>query len=377
MFWARLGSLNALRQSAGSRFWRHWLRLKMPSDDSMGRVYGQLETGGLRKGLHHIYTCLKRNKALDGIGGLNVAVLDGHETHASYLRHCAGCLERKIHTRSGDRTQYYHRNVTLMLLGLKLRLLLDVEPQLPGEDERATALRLLKRVLERYPRAFQVVAGDALYAAAPFVNFLWSHRKYILVVLKGDQRDIYHDAVALFRLQKPVRGRYRLRKCEWWDVSDLTSWTDVTCSLRAVLSIESYRVRRQLSGEIEELTAQWMWLTNLPQTVASTELVVRLGHARWDIENYGFNELVNGWHADHVYRHDPKAIEAFYLLTFLAFNIFHAFVILQPQASAPPKQGRLLLGSAHGGRDLSNGMPPQPRPLSLNQQQVRPAFNHA
>ena len=93
MFWARLGSLNALRQSAGSRFWRHWLRRKMPSDDSMGRVYGQLETGGLRKGLHHIYTCLKRNKALAGIGGLNVAVLDGHETHASYLRHCAGCLD--------------------------------------------------------------------------------------------------------------------------------------------------------------------------------------------------------------------------------------------------------------------------------------------
>jgi Transposase DDE domain len=328
MFWARLGSLNALRQSAGSRFWRHWLRRKMPSDDSMGRVYGQLDTRGLRKGLHHIYSCLKRNKALDGIGGLNVAVLDGHETHASYLRHCAGCLERKIHTRSGDRTQYYHRNVTLMLLGLKLRLLLDVEPQLPGEDERATALRLLKRVLERYPRAFQVVAGDALYAAAPFVNFLWSHRKYILVVLKGDQRDIYQDAVALFRLQKPVRGRYRLRECEWWDVSDLTSWTDVTCSLRAVFSIESYRVRRQLTGELEELTAQWMWLTNLPQTKASTELVVRLGHARWDIENYGFNELVNGWHADHVYRHDPQAIEAFYLLTFLAFNIFHAFVIL-------------------------------------------------
>ena len=42
-------------------------------------------------------------------------------------------------------------------------------------------------------------------------------------------------------------------------------------------------------------------------------------------QNYGFNELVNGWHADHVYKHDPDAIEAFYLLVFIAFNIFHAF----------------------------------------------------
>ena len=71
-----------------------------------------------------------------------------------------------------------------------------------------------------------------------------------------------------------------------------------------------------------------MWVTNLPPSLATTELVVRLGHARWDIENYGFNELVNGWHADHVYKHDPDAIESLYLVAFIAFNIFHAFLIL-------------------------------------------------
>ena len=71
-----------------------------------------------------------------------------------------------------------------------------------------------------------------------------------------------------------------------------------------------------------------MWATNLPLSLACTELVVRLGHARWDIENYGFNELVNGWHADHIYKHDPDAIEAFYLVVFIAFNIFHAFILL-------------------------------------------------
>jgi len=36
------------------------------------------------------------------------------------------------------------------------------------------------------------------------------------------------------------------------------------------------------------------WVTTLSAAQASTELVVRLGQARWDIENYGFNELVNG-----------------------------------------------------------------------------------
>jgi hypothetical protein len=300
----------------------------MPSDDSVGRVFARIDTLGLRKGLHQIYSRLKRNKALNGIGRLTVAVLDGHETHASYLRHCVGCLQRTVHTQEGDRIQYYHRNVTLMLLGEKLRLLLDVEAQRVGENEVNTALRLFDRVVAMYPRAFQVVLGDALYAQAPFVNHLWAQGKYVLVVLKQEDRDLYEDAAALFKLQQPTSARYRARDCLWWDVADLTSWPQVVTPMRVVRSTERYAIRRQASKERVDGTADWIWVTNLPPALAPTGLVVRLGHARWDIENHGFNQLVNGWHADHVYKHDPEAIDAFYLLVFVAFNLFHAFLAL-------------------------------------------------
>jgi hypothetical protein len=105
------------------------------------------------------------------------AVLDGHESHASYRRHCAGCLQRTIHSERGDREQHYPRQVTLMLLpaappgGPALPLLLDQEPQRTGENEVQTALRLLQRVLTRYPGAFDLVLADALYAVAPFSTF--------------------------------------------------------------------------------------------------------------------------------------------------------------------------------------------------------------
>ena len=59
---------------------------------------------------------------------------------------------------------------------------------------------------------------------------------------------------------------------------------------------------------------------------APTERIVALGHQRWDIENFGFSELLNGWEADHIYKHDGGAIEAFLLMAFLAYNIFHAFI---------------------------------------------------
>jgi len=52
-----------------------------------------------------------------------------------------------------------------------VRLLLDHEPQRPGEEEVETALRLLARVIPAYPRAFDVVLADALYAEAPFSTF--------------------------------------------------------------------------------------------------------------------------------------------------------------------------------------------------------------
>lgn len=328
LFWARLGSLNALRQTEGSRFWKTWLRRKMPSDDSVGRVVARMDPLDLRKVLHQVYYRLKRNKALNGIGGLNIAVLDGHETHASYLRHCPGCLSRTVHTQTGDRIQYYHRNVTLMLLGEKVRLLLDVESQRPGEDEVQTALRLLDRVLKTYPCAFHVVLADALYAQAPFVNFLWAHRKYALIVLKQEARNLYEDAMALFKLQEPTRVHYRGRDCLWCDVADLTSWPQVAMPVRVVRSMETYTLQRQASKQCEHGTTEWLWATNLSPSMAPTGLIVRLGHTRWDIENYGFNELVNGWHADHVYKHDAAAIEAFYLLAFIAFNLFHAFIAL-------------------------------------------------
>ena len=66
-------------------------------------------------------------------------------------------------------------------------------------------------------------------------------------------------------------------------------------------------------------TSDWIWVTTLPAQPVSTERAVGFGHQRWDIENHGFNELVKGWHADHIYRHDPNAIECFLLIAFLAW----------------------------------------------------------
>jgi hypothetical protein len=294
--------------------------------------------------------------------GLAVAVLDGHESHASYRRHCSGCLERTLRSGNTERTQYYHRQVTLMLLPAArpgcdpVRLLLDLEPQRAGEDEVSTALRLLERVMSSYPRGFDLVLADALYSTAPVFNFLLSRGKHVLTVLKDDRRNLYRDAAALFAAFPPVEGTYRSRQCLWWDFPGLLSWPQVNAPLRVLRSQETRTVRRQLNGNDEVLTSDWIWVTTLQAASVPTASVVGFGHQRWDIENHGFNELVTGWHADHVYKHDPNAIECFLLLAFLACHLFQAFFALnlKPQIRKGRTRAfwtRLMAAELHDGID--------------------------
>lgn len=325
MFLSRVGSLNALGQTRASRFWRVLLRQTLPSADSLGRIAALIEPTGLRAELVVLYSQLKANKALTPTGfGLMALALDGHESHTSYERHCEGCCLRIVQTRSGPRTQYYHRQVTALLLARDFPLLLDVEPQRPGEDEIVTALRLLERVLQHFPRAFDVVLGDALYTDPRLYNYLIDRGKDVLTVLKANHPSLLEDAQALFDSQPPT-----LRQSEpgqdLWDLSGFTTWPTVNRPVRVVQSIETRTVRRQATKQNEELHSTWMWVTTLSSARAGSKAVASLGHSRWRIENQAFRELAHPWHLDHVYRHQASAILVFELLGFLAFNLFQAF----------------------------------------------------
>jgi len=326
MFLSRQGSLNAFEQSAQSPFWHKWLGQAPPSADTMGRVASITNADDIRRLGRAIYSRLKRNKALKPFAcGMLAAILDGHESHATYRRHCPGCLERTVHTANGDRIQYYHRHVTVQLVGPGMCLLLDAEPICPGQGETAAALRLLERVIAAYPRAFDIVLGDALYADSNVFNYVLGKGKEIIAVLKDERRDLFADACGLFDQTSPVMLERGNRQCRCWDIEGLTSWPQVNQPVRVVRSVERYAVHRQLDDRDEQLEANWMWVTTLARNMVSTEGLVHFGHLRWKIENEGFNELSTRWHADHIYKHEPQAILVFCLLAMVCLNVFTAF----------------------------------------------------
>lgn len=342
---AQMGSLNALEQTGENSFWRKWLGANLPSADVMGTVFSSIDCHALRRILRHLYSRLKRNKVLrpSFSDNLFALVIDGHESSASYLRCCDQCLTREKKTLKGSRIQYYHRHVMAILLCKDFPFLLDLELQMPGEDEVAAATRLLHRIFLNYPRAFDIVVADGLYAQAPFFKTVIAHGKQVIAVLKDDRRDLLQDAMGIFSQMQPVIFlRDGLTK-QCWDIEGFTSWASFGQKARVVRSVETTTICRQRTREKECCVTEWMWVTTLPKQRVSTEIFIGIGHGRWDIENKAFNELTTYWHADHVYKHTAGAIEAFWLMTMLAYNLFHSFIALNLKPALRQRYTKLHL----------------------------------
>ncbi len=366
MFLARLGSLNSMEHLKNNKLLPKLLGGELPSADSIGRIMNLIEPASLSGVLHEMYRTLKANKVLQPPDhGLVALALDGHESHCSYKRQCHGCLVRKKVIAGNEVTQYYHRNVTAQLIFKDFAFLLDAEKQLPGEGEVTCATRLLDRLLLSYPKSFHVVVMDALYAKSTIFNKLLKHKKDAIAVLKDERRDLLSVAESAFEKRHPdLIFNSGGTKFSCWEHSDSESWNQVDTCVRVIRSIESKTsVRAQLTGASRNAAeSAWTWVTSLPSDRAGIKTIIELGHSRWSIENQGFNELVNHWHADHVYKHASVAISNFWLMAMIAYNLFKTFFLRNLKAAVRGGKTMLhfarLIASALYHAQLPNRVPP-------------------
>jgi len=325
MFVTGRGSLNSLEKEGRlSGRLQGLIGCHPPSADTIGRVYGQLDSQPLRQILSAINHQVRRNKALGSGGDLMIVAVDGHEFFASYKRCCPDCQTRQVELKEGTVTQYYHRGVVCHLIGHELALPLDVELQGPGEGEETAAKRLLERVFSQYGRFLDAVAGDALYLDAPFINFCHDHHKDVIVVVKGEHRLLLQDAQQLFSQRTPAEWTEGHRTIRSWDEEGFTSCEGVKVPLRILHTEETVRCRKQ-GGQEQETTTSWYWATTLSKSQLSTRQLWRAGHGRWDIENDCFNMLSTHLALDHCFRHQPTAIVNFVLTCFIAYVLLQCF----------------------------------------------------
>lgn len=329
MFACRIGSFNELEQHRGTPSWRRWLgKHSLPSADDLAYVSERIDTDDLRACMGHVYSRLKRNKALGPRHGWMLAAVDGHEIGSSYKRCCERCLQRELEVGGETKVQYYHRLVAFQIIAGDFCFLLDLELLEPGEDEVAAALRLLERVSRNHPRCFDVLVADALYLRPSALKFMRDHDKHLIAVLKGNQPELLEEARVLMGPGEPQR-LVEEKPGQVVDLRDMDGFTTaaITGPVRVVWSREETVRRERTAGgwETEETVSDWLWATTMPVSLASAPTIFALGHDRWKIENEGFNELVTHWHANHYFHRHPNTILVLWLMLFMAHAVFHCF----------------------------------------------------
>lgn len=347
----RCPSLLQLQAETARRGWQRLVRWKQPlSDDALGYVLERYRVEDWRAELVRVNRTLKTNKALESakINGLLVVAIDANEQFKSRHRCCPDCCQRQLEVKDATGqtqrvTEYYHRQVYAQMHGPEFSLILDVEPIRPGEDEAAAALRMLGRMRRLYgPRFFDVITVDAWYAKGPFFKAVQRLGWGVVSVIKQERYEIYQEATAISRGQKPRAWRWEDRSVDLWEVKDLPFTDAALGPVRMVLAEEHWKERTRRAGRWERVTRQshWRWLASRELDDADATVIWRIGHQRWGVENHAFNELTQHYHLTHCPRHEAAAIQNWLLILVLGFNLFEVFVRLHGKAW---RQGRVTL----------------------------------
>jgi len=301
--------------------------MRKPGGDRIGQVYELMDPDSQREILKRIHHQLSRNKALNTGWAWRFLALDGHELFKSRRMSWKGCSKRKIKLKNKEVTEYYQQCVVCHLIGCELAVPIDVELISSQEGESTAAKRLIKRVIENYPRFFDGVSGDALYMQAPLINLCLKHGKHVVVTAKGDKRLIMQDAQSLFDSMKPEIWRTSSHPIRVWDAEGFTSCEGVKEPLRILRTEETTTRNEHYGDQVIQKTEvkNFWWATTMPKSLLPTKTLWQIGHARWDIEDDLFNVLAGHWGMDHCFRHHSKATLNFLLTLFISFILVESF----------------------------------------------------
>jgi len=334
-------SLLQLEQETKLPQWQRWVGYgHQISHDTFGYASQRMDPAQLRRAAIWINRKLKRGKAFEAnkINGLLVVSLDANEQFCSDHRCCEDCLTREFTCQDAQgqefkKKQSYHKQVYAQLSGPELSVILDLEPMRQGEEECAAALRLLRRMRQKYgARFFDVVVVDSWYANGPFLKTVVEELGWpVLAVLKQERYEAHQEALALTKGQKPTQAVERDgRQIAIWDVPSVR-FTDTYPGPVRVVRVREWWKQRQQAGQewkIEEKEQNWIWVVAGDLDGNNGAAIRDIGHARWKIENNAFGQLTQHWHLTHCAHHHPVAVVALLWIKIIAFTLFHAFAIL-------------------------------------------------
>ena len=304
----------------------------IPADTQLRDTIDKVDPGWIEPIFADYFRRLQRGKHTNDFGVLGdhyFVVLDASQYFASEKIRCPGCLSQKP---SSGKTLYSHQILQAAMVAPHMRQVIPLAPE-PIKNEDGTikqdceinaSKRMLRKIRADHPRLKIIIGGDSLYSKQPFIDELKAvGMSFALVAKPGDHK-------VLFEWVSELREMGELSVSETKDVKGYThryEWTNgVALNGRHDGEIVNF-IEYSMIRKDGKTTYHNSWVTDIEVEDGNVVELVRLGRARWKIENECFNTLKNhGYHIEHNYGHGKKNLSYnFFLLNLLAYFCHQIF----------------------------------------------------
>ena len=263
------------------------------------------------------------------VDGHVIVGVDGVETFGSYKKDWNGSYKTKIKVqeyRNGIKTEVekeYHKqiNVFAKIVGKRPGLVLDYETvtcngnEGKQEYEPYVAIKLIERLKKSYGQGIDVIVGDAIYLEEKFLKAVKAEEYIAVIRLKDNRKAFIEEAEGLFKLQKPqLISKTKKKEIKCW--SEKLEYKDIP--VKVVKFEEKYMKDKVLKTDTIYVVSTSLNIRN--------ETINKIIHARWDIENNGFNELKNYWQMKHCFMADEKAIKVILQMMIVSYNLWELYL---------------------------------------------------
>lgn len=260
-----------------------------------------------------------------GIDRLVVVGIDGTEAFGSYKREWDNCYNKKIKNKKivdGKEQiveEEYHEQISVFakIVGKRPGILLGYEKvtcngnEGKQEFEPNVGIKLVKKLKKTYGRGIDVIVGDAIYLRANVIKAVLEEGYQGVFRLKENNKMLLENARGVFKLCKAKKYKTKGKKIEYW--SDNFEY----CGYKVKVVKFEEEDRKGKNQEIYVVCTD----RNM-----SEETINKIIHARWGIENEGFNELKKQWNMSHCYIANENAIDVIMQMIMMSYNLWELYI---------------------------------------------------
>ena len=269
---------------------------------------------------------LYRNGSIDGFV---VVGIDGVETFKSYKKDWNNSYKAKIKVKeyeNGKRKEIereYHKQINIFakVVGKRPGLILDYEVvtcngnEGKQEYEPNVGIKLVQKLKESYGRGIDVIVADAIYLDSNFLRAVKEEGYESVIRLKDNRKAVIEEAEGLFKIQEAKRFKVGREK-------EVKSWSEIIEYRGIKIKVVKFE-EIALKGKKKKTDIIYVISTSLDMNETTINKII---HARWDIENDGFNELKNYWNMKHCFMADEKGINVILQMIIMSYNLWELYI---------------------------------------------------